>query len=692
MARLYRDEWGMPHVYADDEADGFFGLGYAQAEDRLEGIYRAQLLVEGQLGALLGPEAVAVDMLSRCWRHADASAAAFIRLPEQLRLDYEAFVRGIEVYASEHPDRVPAWAPELRAWLPYAVPRTLLWAPFMINDAARACLRAGVDPDPAIVGELHAVVTPVSNEWVLMGSRTDRRVPMLLSDPHGDIAAFAQVFEFALQAGPLKASGVTLLGCALPLLGFTRHLAWAFTTGGPLVSDCYRLAADTPVETSEQSFEVAGGERVSRTFEYVEVNGVLAPVAARDHSFLYAICTPYMNDPELLDEQFYRWLLARNVAEFRAAMEPCAQFPQNTMVADTRGTAWYVRAGRTPIRAAGVDPTLPVDGKPENAWLGIHPLSDLVQLENPPLGYMQNCNIGPDTMVAAPIPDALAPDRYRPYLYNDRPGRSNSRGERALALLSASKCASIDDALAIALDVRWPGTARWQAALRQAAEAAAEVPVFVDRLLAFDGEARGDSTAALDYVYWRAAIGWPADGDTAAARVLVRAVDEGVELDERQQHALLEAASRAGEQIKERLGREAVPFGEVFRLGPPDASAPAVGGAIWTYEPELDWELDDLLAAMEAPLRVFNVFTEPDEEGSRYALSGGRSLRLTVLSDPVESYSVVLWGQSELSDSPHHADQARLASESRVRRISFTLDDLRPHIVSEREVGRPASE
>jgi penicillin amidase len=33
---MFRDRWGMAHLYAAREEDGFFGLGYATAEDRLE--------------------------------------------------------------------------------------------------------------------------------------------------------------------------------------------------------------------------------------------------------------------------------------------------------------------------------------------------------------------------------------------------------------------------------------------------------------------------------------------------------------------------------------------------------------------------------------------------------------------------------------------------------------------------------
>ncbi len=36
--QIHRDEWGVPHIVADRVPDGFYGLGYAQAEDQLETI------------------------------------------------------------------------------------------------------------------------------------------------------------------------------------------------------------------------------------------------------------------------------------------------------------------------------------------------------------------------------------------------------------------------------------------------------------------------------------------------------------------------------------------------------------------------------------------------------------------------------------------------------------------------------
>ena len=33
---IHRDSWGVPHIYADTAAAGVYGLGYTQAEDRLD--------------------------------------------------------------------------------------------------------------------------------------------------------------------------------------------------------------------------------------------------------------------------------------------------------------------------------------------------------------------------------------------------------------------------------------------------------------------------------------------------------------------------------------------------------------------------------------------------------------------------------------------------------------------------------
>src|SRR5262249_12706763 len=58
---LYRDPWGTPHAYADREEDGFYGLGYAQAEDRLSTILTLYLRVRGEEASVFGRDFIDAD-------------------------------------------------------------------------------------------------------------------------------------------------------------------------------------------------------------------------------------------------------------------------------------------------------------------------------------------------------------------------------------------------------------------------------------------------------------------------------------------------------------------------------------------------------------------------------------------------------------------------------------------------------
>lgn len=64
-----RDDWGVPHIYADHETDAYFALGYAQAQDRLFQMELMRRLAQGELAELLGPVMVPkIDAIARSFR------------------------------------------------------------------------------------------------------------------------------------------------------------------------------------------------------------------------------------------------------------------------------------------------------------------------------------------------------------------------------------------------------------------------------------------------------------------------------------------------------------------------------------------------------------------------------------------------------------------------------------------------
>src|SRR5262245_20365301 len=53
---IYRDEYGIPHIYAPTHEAGLYASGWAQAEDRLEEILKNYLRGTGEMAAAFGGE------------------------------------------------------------------------------------------------------------------------------------------------------------------------------------------------------------------------------------------------------------------------------------------------------------------------------------------------------------------------------------------------------------------------------------------------------------------------------------------------------------------------------------------------------------------------------------------------------------------------------------------------------------
>jgi acyl-homoserine lactone acylase PvdQ len=139
------------------------------------------------------------------------------------------------------------------------------------------------------------------------------------------------------------------------------------------------------------------------------------------------------------------------------------------MISAVQGDIYYLRNGRVPIRPDGVNSSRPIAGNTSaNEWKGIHAMSDLVQIENPLCGWMQNCNCSPAAMMNHDQPPRT---RYaeHPYLYNESPSPdAHQRAEMVTDLLDAAVAVNAEQAIAIAFSTQVWHAERWQARLESA--------------------------------------------------------------------------------------------------------------------------------------------------------------------------------------------------------------------------------
>ena len=106
---VYRDTWGVPHIYAPTVQAGMYAMGWAQAEDRPEELLKNFLRALGQSACFDGPKAMQSDMVSHLWDHYGTSKRYFDRNRPQIRQQILAFVKGINDFYTEHPKDIPSW-------------------------------------------------------------------------------------------------------------------------------------------------------------------------------------------------------------------------------------------------------------------------------------------------------------------------------------------------------------------------------------------------------------------------------------------------------------------------------------------------------------------------------------------------------------------------------------------------------
>jgi penicillin amidase len=99
---VIRDSYGVPHVFASTEASLWYGVGYAQAQDRL---WQAEVLRrtgEGRTAELFGPPALGGDIQVRALFGNDAHRTQlFESASDEIKLALTAYSAGMNAYIAE---------------------------------------------------------------------------------------------------------------------------------------------------------------------------------------------------------------------------------------------------------------------------------------------------------------------------------------------------------------------------------------------------------------------------------------------------------------------------------------------------------------------------------------------------------------------------------------------------------------
>jgi len=669
---IHRDTWGVPHIYADTPADGAYGLGYAQAEDRLSDIYSAVRTGTGTMSQAFGKGFVEHDYLMRLCRNSEMSKKSWDSMPEHLKQLLSSFTAGVTAFADTHPDQVPAYAMELKPWMFLTISRTMVlrWPLGAIMDDIGS---GGDRPRPPMR----------SNEWAVSPARSADGIPILLSDPHLTWEGLAVMYEARVHAGDLQMNGYFLIGTPVLAIGHNQQVGWALTTGGPDCGDAYEMTmhvGDQPeylydgewrlAEAVEFTIPVKDSDPVVRPAVFTHL-GPVVKYSEGNEGTAYVGAAPLLNATHLM-QQCWKMVTATNVHEFYEAIGMGEFNEQNFMFADIHGDIGYLRSGMTPIRPHGYDWTSPVPGNTSaTAWKGMHPVDDLVHIFNPPQGFMQNCNISPENMMPnSPFEE----ERYLRHIFNVADWEiNNPRGIRTRQLLDLDDSITRDEAISIAMDVHDIHAERWQSELKFIMDSSKndhqhspELLNAVEAILGWDGEFTPEATATVVYKFWRLKCG---------EKMNLAAMGQGKHLSSAQGQKALQLLQQTIHELKQKYGRWNVAWGEVHKVGRGGKYFP-VGGA----------EFRSGSKAANFSETLFDVRCDPDRNipGQHTAMNGSMAMILMFFhEDGIESLTCTPWGQSGHNDSQHYMDQGeKLYARRGLKPTWWKPNELKKHIES----------
>jgi acyl-homoserine-lactone acylase len=690
---VVRDDWGIAHVRGASDADAVFGMIYAQAEDDFNRVETNYLKSMGRLAEAEGESAIFSDLRMKLFIDPDEMKRLYGSSPPWLKALMDGWADGLNSYLRTHPDVKPRVITRFEPWMALTFSEGSIGGDiesisvkeleeFYGKSAGRDRLRRSVlDSGNTEDGPPQAVPTRTpftddpggSNGFAIAPSNTANGNALLLINPHTSFF-FRSELQMTSDEG-LNAYGAVTWGQFFIYQGFNDRLGWMHTSSGVDVIDefletiverdgrlDYRYGdEERPVipSTIAVPYRTADG-MARRTFTVYRTHR--GPIVREQDGKWVSVAL--MNTPvEALSQSFLR-TKARNLAEFRAAMELKANSSNNTVYADADGNIAHFLPQFIPRRDDRFDFARPVDGSdPATDWKGLHEIADAPAVVNPPNGWIMNTNNWPYSAAGAFSPD---PEHFPRYM--DRFGE-NPRGIHALRVLQARKDFTLDTLIDAAYDPWLPVFEAVIPGLVRAYDEAAAPRLAgpIEQLRKWDSRWSVDSVATTLAVHWIEEL-WGEANRQAESRGLARYEHIAALPAQRK----LEALAAAVAKLESDFGTWRMPWGEINR------SQRRTGDIKHAFSDDAPSIPVGFPSALWGSLASFRTTTYPDTK-KRYGISGNSFVAVVELGDRVRARAVSAGGESGDPRSPHFNDQAKRYATGDLRDVYFYPEQLEGH-------------
>jgi len=651
---IYRDTYGVPHVFGRTDASTVFGFAYAQAEDNFWRVEENFISALGRSSEIYGEKSLDEDRLNHALEIPRLAREEYARLDKHMRSLCDAFAAGFNYYLERHTQVKPRLLNKIEPWYTLAFIR---YNYFQNGFARDRNFRRTELQTAAIDADLKPHTG--SNGWVVGPSKSASGHALLFINPHLPFFGPGQVYEGHVHSDEgWNFTGYTRFGFPLPYVGHNDNGGWVSTDNAADLEDVYLETFDDPARPL--AYKYGNGYRLAT--EHVEEIRVKTPtgletrkftmrkthhgpiLAARDGKMLSLRMAKFESDGWL--REWYDMTRAKSLNELKRAMTPLNMLFGNVMYADRQGNTWYLYNGAIPKRDPRFDWTKPLDGSdPATEWQGYHTIDELPQLTNPKTGWMQNCNTSPFLLTSEGNPD---PKQFPKYMVQEG---DNPRGAISREILASKTKFTFDEWRRLAFDTRVMSAGKdldpLLAALKPANEA--RLREVYDELTRWDRRSANDSIAMTIFSLYHER----------------RMRDEKLEP--------LAALNDALSLLERDFGTWKVAWGELNRLQRIDESR--------------DQDFDDSRPSLAVSGvngndgAVFTFYATPERgQKRRYGVAGGTYISVVEFGPTVRALSVHTFGASGDPKSKHYTDQAALYTRGEFKPSWLTLEDIRANL------------
>lgn len=459
---VYRDLEGIPHIYANNDEDAFYTLGYVIASERLFQMEISRRVASGELSEIIGERGLSSDKM---FRNLKLRKAMEENLKNKIRdskmlLRLSSFYRGVNEYQQNNPLPIEFKILNITP-RPFSELDSYAFVGFMSFNFAIA-----LNQDPLLtklekrlgnelVDELraekinsvkknlfsleknafdHSKISELisflekgyglfegSNGWLIAKNRSKSGANILANDPHISYSHPEIWFEAHIHTPQFETYGHFLPLIPFPILAHNQKRAWGLTMSLTDDMDLFRedLKENHKYVYKNKSLNLKISDEVIKVkgqkdyqFKLKETNhGPLLDQVLEDKNI--SLRWNYFdanNDPIA---SLYQMSEARNMAEFKAAVATGISPGLNVLYADHDNIAWWMfgkvetkpRNQRSDFILNGPDgiddvrKTLSIDEKPH--------------LENPISGIIVSANSRPENFPANQRGDFQEQDRFK---------------------------------------------------------------------------------------------------------------------------------------------------------------------------------------------------------------------------------------------------------------------------------------